>query len=77
VPYDITVHVLGSGASEIVISGPKVDTRAEAEADMAKIREAENLYRAERYDEARSPLPDWLIVDPGLIRAASISGSGK
>jgi hypothetical protein len=54
-----------------------VDTRAEAEADLGKIRTGMT-----RYEEQRDPagameeLPSWLVVNPALILSASVSGSG-
>jgi hypothetical protein len=76
-PYLVKVLVRGGSAEEHEVSGPMVDTRAEAEADLGKIRKGMARYE-EQHDPAGAmeELPSWLVVNPALILSASVSGSG-
>jgi hypothetical protein len=71
-PYLIETMVRGARGDLAVRLGPRYDTRAEADADMSKIREAKALWDGENYAQAGKVLPDWLTVDAGLILSASV-----
>jgi hypothetical protein len=74
-PYLIEMTVAGTLGDLATRLGPKYATRAQADADMAKIHEARALWDGENYAEAQEALPDWLTVDAGLILSASVGMS--
>lgn len=57
-------------------------TREEAEAELAKIKDAQatfktgSIHNVAPYTEAQEKLPTWLSTDVGLIVGASVEGSG-
>lgn len=83
-PYKVTARVYSSDGGERDVPGPTFDTRAEAYAELEKIKRAQEVFNTgdanenpEPFDQALKELPGWLYVSSvGNIITANVEGSG-